>query len=146
MTAQFTEKLQYKGEELSLRTEPLDKYLAKLKNKPIFHDMSSACWRNYVGKWDIAYDRLYLIGIDAWYVDGTEVTLGTLFPGAKDYVFAKWYTGVLNVAQGKMLHYVHMGYESVFESDLLISVKNGVVVKTEVHNNSYTATEKDLLP
>ena len=48
-----------------------------------------------VGECEITLDRLYLIGISANYDDGSEVTLGSLFPGYKSRVFAHWYSGVL---------------------------------------------------
>ena len=98
MTAQFSEILRYKGEQLSMRVTPLSDYLVLLGISPDFQDISTACWRCYVGEWDITLDRLYLIGIRADYKDGTEVTLGSLFPGYDCRVFAHWYSGVLSIS------------------------------------------------
>ena len=136
MTAQFSEVLHYKGEQLSMRVTPLSDYFVLRGIWPDFQDRSTACWRGYVGEWEITIDRLYLIGIRAAYKDGTEVTLGSLFPGYDSRVFAHWYSGVLSITQGDLVEYVHMGFASVYERDLLISVEQGVIVDTQVRVNS----------
>ena len=61
--------------------------------------------------------------------------LETVFPGYPDRVFAHWYTGTLRVPQGKVLKYVHMGYQSTFESDMLIDVERGVVGEVRIREN-----------
>ena len=143
MTAQVTEALHYQGHDVSMRTEPLSDYLLQMKNPPRFQHQVTSCWRSYTGKWEITYDRLYLLHIHATYEDGTPVTLGGIFPGFEDRLFAHWYSGVLNVAQGKMLKYVHGGYASRYERDLLISVENGVVVNTEIRVNKAPGLEEE---
>jgi hypothetical protein len=44
------------------------------------------------------------------------IPLSKIFSGAKKSVKATWYSGTLIVPDGKMLHYVHMGYETVYEN------------------------------
>ena len=136
MTAQFTEVLHYKGEQLSLRTHPLTAYFSQMGIFPELQDKSTACWRRYVGHWEILHDRLYLVDISATYSDGREVTIDSLFPGFEDRVFAHWYSGVLTIPQGKMTKYVHMGYMSSYERELFIAMESGVVVHTHVHVNN----------
>ncbi|PRY96446.1 hypothetical protein BCM14_2684 [Jezberella montanilacus] len=143
MTAQFTEVLHYKGEQMSLRTQPLSEYLYLMDTTPDFKRKSTACWRRYVGKWEILLDRLYLVGIHATYTDGTAVTLDSLFPGFPERVFAHWYSGVLSIPQGAMTQYVHMGYLSTYERDLFIAVENGVVVDTQLRINNVSLGEGD---
>jgi hypothetical protein len=63
MTAQFSEILHYKDESLSLRGTPLSDYFVLRGMTPDFQDFSTACWRGYVGEWEITLDRLYLIGM-----------------------------------------------------------------------------------
>ena len=77
----------------------------------------------------------YLVGIKATLADGNAASLVTIFPDSPDRVFAHWYSGTLRVPQGEMLNYVHMGYGSTFERDLLIEVKQGVVVATHAQDN-----------
>lgn len=144
MTAQFSEILHYKGEKLSMRVTPLSDYFVLMGISPNFQDRSTACWRCYVGKWEITLDRLYLIGIRANYEeDGTEVTLGSLFPGYDSRVFAHWYSGVLSIPKGDLVEYVHMGYASVYERDLLITVEQGVIVDTQVRVNGEPSSAKE---
>ena len=67
MTAQVHEELLYEGKSISLCTEPLALYLKQ--NKIRFEASSTACWRGYVGSWQIieaeGAERLYLVGIEA---------------------------------------------------------------------------------
>jgi len=98
----------------------------KFKNRPDFEVENTGCWRGYIGTWRIKDDKLFLIGITGR-LNGTEINLKTLFPEAQDEVFAFWYTGLLRCPTGKLLKYVHMGYESIYEKYLLIDVKDGVV-------------------
>jgi hypothetical protein len=50
-------------------------------------------------------------------------------------LFADWFTGVLRTPKGKMLHYVHMGFASVYEHEVHIKIENGVVVASRVIDN-----------
>ena len=142
MTAQVTEVLHYKGERLSMRTEPLSEYFAQMGLSPDFQRSSSACWRCYVGKWEILLDRLYLVGLNATYTDGIAVTLESLFPGFTDRVYAHWYTGVINIPQGEMTEYIHMGYASRYERDLFLAIENGIVVNTQLRDNTQQSTKQ----
>ena len=143
MTAQFTEVLHYQGAQMSMRTQPLSDYFYQMGTMPDFREKSTACWRRYIGKWEILLDRLYLVGIHATYKDGTTVTLGSLFPGFDERVFAHWYSGVLSIPQGAMTEYVHMGHLSSYERDLFLAVENGVVVDTQLRVNSVLLDEGD---
>ncbi len=141
MTAQFSERLIYQGKEIGMQTNPLSDFLARPSERPEFQEESTACWRRYVGKWEISLDRLYLLGINAHWADGTKVKLDHLFPGYPDRVFAHWYTGTIRCGRGKLLKYVHMGYASKYEMDLFITVKNGVVINTRLKMNAVPEDE-----
>lgn len=143
MTAQFAEVLHYKGEQLQLRTHPLSVYFGQMGISPEFQDKSTACWRRYVGHWEILMDRLYLVGISATYSDGREVTIESLFPGFEDRVFAHWYSGILTIPQGEMTKYVHMGYLSRYERELLIAIENGIVVDTHMRVNNEDSDKEE---
>ena len=135
MTAQISESLTYNGEELAMCEEPLCDFFNKGGNKPGFASMNTACWRGYVGEWEILEDRLYLVGIEGALNDGTDATLETVFPGFPERVFAHWYSGTVRVPQGKLLDYIHMGYASVYERDLLLTFESGVLIGSEIRNN-----------
>ena len=58
-------------------------------------------------------------------------SLHLLFPEAGARVFAEWFSGVLRVPAGRTVHYVHMGYESVHEREVLMTIERGVVTGSE---------------
>lgn len=132
MTAQKREILIYKGQKASMCTEPLAQYLKSPNPNKKFSATSTACWRGYVGTWLIENDLLYLIDIDKTQ-DG-HVGVDFIFPGQKK-VFADWFTGRIRVPQGEMLRYVHAGYGSVYEKDLFLEFKNGILISESVVEN-----------
>jgi hypothetical protein len=135
MTAQFAERLRYQGEDVSMCTTPLSCYFAMGGFGPRFKFDCTALWRGYVGSWEIVDDRLYLTGLSGMLEDGTEASLASVFPEFPDRVFAHWYSGTIRIPRGRALKYVHMGFDSVFERDLLLDVERGVVVSTRVRHN-----------
>ena len=58
-----------------------------------------------------------------------------VFPGMQTPIFADWFTGELKIPKGEMLQYVHMFYQSKYESDLFLLVDNGIILKERVVNN-----------
>lgn len=143
MTAQSPEKIVYQGEKLSMCSEPLEDYFSKGGIRPKFRLSSTALWRRYVGSWEIVDDRLYLTDVSGWLEDGSKVTVAMIFPGFPDKVFAQWYSGQLRIPQGKLLEYVHMGYGSAYERDLLLDVRCGVVVAASVRHNEVEGSDDD---
>ena len=145
MTAQFSEHLLFRGEKLSLCTEPLAEYLETGGNRIKFDAEWTACWRGYVGTWAIEGERLYLVklsGTSSTCAGLIKRTLADLFPDYPDGVFAHWYTGELRCTKGQLLKYVHGGYASRYEQDLFIDVVRGVVVAERVVVNG--VAEPDL--
>ncbi len=87
--------------------------------------LSTACWRQYIGKWRISGGRLYIVSLQGIYrLKGEEP------------LFAEWFTGLLSVPRGRCLQYVHMGVESVYEAMTLITVKEGVVTDIKYINQA----------
>lgn len=135
MTAQIAEHLNYEGVAHAMCEEPLCHYfnLAGIEND--FKSPSTALWRGYVGSWEILDGRLYLIGLEGSLKNGTVATVATFFPSNPDRVFAHWYSGELRLPRGKMLKYIHRGYASVYEEDVLLTVDKGVVTHTGIRIN-----------
>lgn len=133
MTAQEGERLLYKGEETWMATEPLNQYLQN-RNDIKFVSLSTACWRGYYGQWEIKDRKLYLIELQAYIKGYGEVGLDYLFPG-QNTVFANWFSGKITIPQGEMLAYVHMGYASIYERDLILEIKNGELINEYVVQN-----------
>lgn len=139
MTAQIPETLVYEGEEMAMYTNPLDDYFALGGVDPGLWSGCTALWRGYVGRWEIVQDRLYLVGLSGTLRSGQEATLATVFPAFPERVFAHWYCGTIRIPRGRRLRYVHMGYRSVFERDVLLDVRRGVVVSRQVRHNGEAA-------
>jgi hypothetical protein len=138
MTAQASESLIYKGERLSLCSNPLGLYLKSSATSVSFYSPSTALWRGYIGTWAIEAGRLYLVKLKGFVqFDGRvdEVGLSHLFPDYPDGVFAHWYTGELRCPMGEMLNYVHMGYASTYEQDLFLEIEKGVVINERIEGN-----------
>ena len=135
MTAQIGEILYYEDREHRMCSEPLGDYFAFGGESPAFESNCTALWRGYVGTWEILDGRLYLVGLSGTLKDGTEATLASLFPSFPDRVFAHWFSDTLRIPDGKLLDYVHMGYGSTYERDILIRLEKGVVTATEVRTN-----------
>ena len=143
MTAQAREDLLYEGKQQSMCSTPLGDYLTKNGIFLPLRGRTTACNRNYIGKWEITDNRLYLIGIDAKLRDGSPVSVATIFPDSPDRVFASWYTGTLRIPQGDRIKYFHGGFESVYERDLFLDITEGVAVDTRLVHNSLSENYVD---
>ena len=141
MTAQISEIIIYLGSEMSLNCEPLRPFLETLDEQPEFAFIHTGLWRVYVGTWEIIEERLYLKELEGALVDNIKVSINTFFPDASDKVFAYWFSGLLQLPFGKELFYKHDGYGNVYESEALIEVEKGLIIKTTMRHNSQP--EKD---
>jgi len=148
-TSQDADKIVYNGVEHDLYSNPLeDYYKADADRRPGFMigplSFSSANWRGYIANWEIAGGKLYLTKIDSWLCKGGtkeschQVSLSELFPGkvSNSKVLADWFSGELRVPVGKLLQYVHMGYGSTFERDLIFKVNKGAASEAEIIDNT----------
>lgn len=55
----------------------------------------------------------------------------------------KLFTGEMKIPQGKMLHHEHLGYASIFERDLFLEFKNGVLTGSREVDNTKTFDPDD---
>jgi hypothetical protein len=139
LTAQVSEALHYRGDDLALCTEPLEGYFALTGERPPFEAPHTALWRGYVGQWEILDDRLYLTGLTGCGKNGQDIGLPQLFPDYSSRVFAHWVNGTLRATRGKCLQYVHAGFASVYEQDVFFHFDNGILMSVEVIDNSAPA-------
>lgn len=123
MTAQAHEKLIYDGEETSMAFCPPVPEHSRIVKVDAQVRMTSF-WRGYIGTWEIKNDRFYL----------TNLSLGFKLKGDEP-LFADWFTGMLRIPKGEELLYVHMGFGTIFERELHIHIKNGLVIKTQEIDN-----------
>ena len=71
-----------------------------------------------------------------------DIDLKFLFNTAEP-VFAEWVSGTIRVPMGKMLIYVHMGYQSVYQKDMFLSFTNGILKETRVVRNRRRRNKTD---
>ena len=134
MTAQRTEELYYNDDIYKMASEPLQPYLESLRNPIEFVYPSTACWRGYCGTWEIKDDKLYLIKLRGFIYERREVDINYVFPG-EPIVFANWFSGEIMLPMGNLLHYIHAGYESVYEQDLFLEFESGLLKSSRTVDN-----------
>jgi len=144
MAAQIGDKIIYKGQNLSLASEPLSPYLYTKKIDKLFTEISSAYYRGYCATWKIANKNIYLLNIESpcsfesESVDKTEESMSAmnkLFPGQTE-VFAYWVNGKLKIQSGEVLEHVNKGYDSVYEKDIFLKFENGVLMEEKIVINT----------
>jgi len=136
MTAQSGARIRYEEEDTWTKF-PLDfpKEHPRIRHQPEHTIRSTGCWLGYEESWLVEDGRLFLVGImGAYGLVGSEP------------LFAEWYHGHLTIPRGKVLHYVHMGWSTVFEEEVFIRVDAGVVTKTSIIDNRNRKFDKNGLP
>jgi hypothetical protein len=131
MTAQMHEKLIDEGNETSMAyCPPLPSDQPRIQRRlpeerdPNDYTSSTACWRRYQGSWSIQDGKFYLVKlIGAYKLVGDEP------------LFADWVTAILRIPQGQRLHYVHMGFGSIYEFEDHVKIINGQVVGRKTVDN-----------
>ena len=139
MTAQVPDIIIYRGRRYPLLSNPLEAYWKEHPPRPHFKPLHTANWRGYVAEWLIKSGALYLAGlrarIDNSYGERKEMGLRDLFPDAGGQIQASWFSGELRIPQGKQVKYVHMGYDSTYEKELILTIEEGKVVRSHSIRN-----------
>ncbi|GAB3543415.1 hypothetical protein GCM10027343_16780 [Noviherbaspirillum agri] len=135
MTAQLTEILYYKDKYHSLCTLPLDSHTNIAQIRASFHGVHShtACERRYVGIWKVIENRLYLEAMET--VRGENLAVKEFFEGQEFPVFAHWFSGELRCPKGELLKYIHFDFKCIYERELIITVKSGVIESDRLITN-----------
>lgn len=129
MTNQVQEKLIYEGKEYSIPfclpfpdDDPRIKELGSGEmddSEGIY--TSTACWRQYIGTWEIKAGRLYLIKLEGKYKLAVDET-----------IFADWFSGEISLPQGELLDCnVEAGFQLKYEQELIIKIAAGIVTETK---------------
>jgi len=126
MTAQVKERIIIDGEKYPLLNAfSLPEGDSIIQHKKGIIEQSSNCWRGYVGTWEIRDDKLYLIEFNSGMYD-----VLTNLP-----ILADWITGIGKVATGEVKASSDWDMET-YETEMHLTFKNGLVVKTEnIKNN-----------
>lgn len=162
MTAQAGDVIHYKGDRLELLGTPLELFWDDSHPRPQFGDFTTALSRGYLATWEISDEMLYLDGILGEVIidaaghpiesrtpliqqrfseelpgkrSTVPATVEMLFPVSKGRVAATWFTGRLHIPRGSLLHFGHLGLDSVYEEVIILELENGRVIRTEVVDN-----------
>lgn len=140
MTAQLSDIVLYNGKRYLLSDFPLDDFLKQ--NKVVaFRVRNTASYRGYVADWEIIDDKLYLVKLSANISYKHSIGMNAFFP-EESRVFAKWYSGEIRLPDGELLEYVHQGFGSVYERDLFLEFKDGVLINSRVVVNTVPEPDK----
>lgn len=145
MTAQAHELLIVEGEKTSMAFCPplpaqhpdiellQDEQIKAEKDIP-WIVFSTACWRQYIGTWELKDGKLFLVDVKGRFKKTSDKP-----------IFADWVTCVLRITSGELLHYVHMGFGSVYEFENHIKIENGIVVdERRIDNRNKDINGRDL--
>lgn len=140
MTTQFPEKLTYRDREFYLNTFPLTKEVLERAKLQPNGAMSSACWRGYVGSWEIkSDDMLYLTGMEL--KSFHEKSFAEMFADAtSEGLPATWVNGTLECTSGRVIHRDY--YRTVFERDAKFVIKDGKLVSFDETENEAPQEQK----
>lgn len=118
---------------------------------------NTSLWRGYVGYWSIKKNTLYLDSLQFEIEDheAKDFVRKTIIPknerafsAYKDEfgIKASWFSGELRVIRGKLIRYVHMGFDSTFEKESFLTVKEGTVTHSRnVKNKAICENRLDII-
>lgn len=144
-TAQVGDILIWNGDTLAIFSNPLELRddIDSIRPK-LFGDkkasINTACWREYIAEWTLIENEIYLTNILScnYSEDSVKSNMETVF-GAEyknGKVKASWITGKILIPKGKLIHYVHSGYQSFYETELVLSFKDGILTNQKEYDNS----------
>jgi hypothetical protein len=144
MAAQLPDLIFFQSRQLELYSNPLESYWVEHHKKRPSFQPAILCRRGYVATWEIRENQLLLKGIDgnieqSHWVFWRKVipySLNMLFKNTDAGVLAAWFTGKIRIPQGKIILYVHHDYDSRFEREILITIRQGLIIKTVVLDNT----------
>lgn len=145
MTAQATENITIDGVLHTLYSLPFDSYIESLNPKPALRFMSTACWRGYIGEWNIHDRKLYLTKILAQIVNDSgsnEVSLDYFFPDSNDEVFAEWFSGILRIPLSGKSEYHHGGYGHTYDNFMHIEILKGEQISISIVDENLLRAER----
>lgn len=137
--------LVWKGDTLQVFSNPLElrSDIDSLRPKLFGIEeagVNTACWRGYIAEWKIVAKELYLTNILSceYFQDSIKADLETVFPSEFEsgLVKATWVTGTFLIPKGKLIHYVHSGYDSFYETELVLTFDHGRLVDQRTYDNS----------
>lgn len=138
------------GQQWFLKGRPIcyDSLLYKslMERLPEHRAQSTANWDGFVGYWSVQDGALFLDSVTVYFIEENlkektvalpDTIMQTVF--AKYYsgkrIFASWVTANLNIGQGKMIYYEHIGFARYYETEMTLHVENGKITEQKLFNN-----------
>jgi len=141
-TGQAGDILIYKGDTVKIHSTPLE-FWSKIDS--VRYDLfdnqdnsfDTSCWRRYIAYWVLENDSLFLTRIVSCHKTGLIADLNKFFPGEvkNKRVFASWFSELINIPSGRLLEYIHMGFESIYEFEEEIVFSGGIFKKSTTYEN-----------
>ena len=142
-TGQIPDLLIVKKDTVPIFSNPLEEYFKKKGERELvgFKGCSStACWRGYKAIWKLKNDSLFLMKVTSCHDEcGVTKNADLIAMFGSDTVFANWYNGKVIIPKGELVHYIHMGYGSIYEKEKHLKFKNGVLKREEIISNDKIA-------
>jgi len=142
-TGQAGDILVYKGDTVTIFSTPLEfrENIDSIRYKLFDYEensYSTACWRGYIATWNLINDSLFLTSIVSCADSKLNADLNKLFPNeiSENGIFAKWFKGSIDIPSGKLLEYVHMGFESIYENEVVLEIDEGIIINSKTYKNS----------
>ena len=139
-TAQAPDLLIYQGDTLALFANPLEPYL-EAKGERTLNNFelpltSTACYRGYQATWELVDRKLYLVSVRRGCMGDKVEYFHLEAEFGSNKAFADWVNGTLISPQGKLIHYIHSGYQSLYERELNLYFERGILQKEVEYDNS----------
>lgn len=145
-TGQSGDIIYIQGECWELLGKPIwaDTTLAKklMASLPKNRSWTTANWEGYTAFWEIRNDCLFLQKITVNRGMDSELELSAkklkkIFKAyyVKGKIHASWYDGTLRAAQGELVRYFHDGFARNTETEQILTLQQGKVLKSEIYHN-----------
>lgn len=150
-TGQSGDVIRLEGEEWVLMAKPIESD-TMLGNRvraflPDNISYSTGNYSCYTASWEIRNGYLCLRRIEADVYDEASNKESTLVYEGKDLqslflsyykdgeIQARWFSGELRAGKGNLVRYVHDGFDRNMETEQILTVQNGKVLKTQTYHN-----------
>lgn len=150
-TGQWGDIIRLEGKEWVLLVKPIESD-TMLGNRvraflPDNISYSTGNYSCYTASWEIRNGYLCLRQIEADVYDEASNKDSTLVYEGKDLqslfpsyykdgeIQARWFSGELRAGKGNLVRYVHDGFDRNMETEQVLTVRNGKVLKTETYHN-----------
>ena len=154
MTAQVANRIYINGSYRPLLSSPEQGFWQQLGSRPSFRRQSTDNWSGYISHWAVREEELYLTDIigevcrrdpqdgaesSSWCAvghfgdcEGAKTVLSDICAVPFGGIPAVWDSGELRIPQGEVVEYVHAGWDSGYERDLVLKVAGGKIVSQKI--------------